>query len=154
MIRTGWRIVPEELAANAFDGEGARLFGGRWNSIGMPMVYAAEHLSLAALEVRVHIDRTSLKKRYKCITFEFDERLMKALPAASLPKHWQQEPPSPSLQAVGDHWLASADSVILAVPSVIIPAEYNFLLNPRHPDFKKVKLGKPRDFSFDYRLFQ
>lgn len=154
MIRTGWRIVPEELAATAFNGEGARLFGGRWNSVGMPMVYAAEHLSLAALEVRVHIDRTSLKKRYKCITFEFDERLMKTLPTDSLPTHWQQEPPPASLQAVGDHWLTSGDSVILAVPSVIIPAEQNYLLNPRHPDFKKVKPGKPTDFSFDYRLFQ
>lgn len=154
MIRTGWRIVPEELAATAFDGEGARLFGGRWNSAGMPVVYAAQHLSLAALEVRVHIERTSMKKRYKCLTFEFDDRLMATLPANSLPKHWQQEPPPPSLQAVGDHWLASADSVILAVPSVIIPTEQNFLLNPRHPDFKKIKVGNLTDFSFDYRLFQ
>ena len=154
MIRTGWRIVPDELAATAFDGEGARLFGGRWNSAGLPMVYAAEHLSLAALEVRVHIDRTSLKKRYQCLTFEFDERLMKVLPASSLPKSWQHEPPPPALQAIGDQWLVSADSVILAVPSVIIPAEHNFLLNPRHPDFKKVKFGNPTDFSFDYRLFQ
>lgn len=153
MIRTGWRIVPEELVATAFDGEGARRFGGRWNSAGMPMIYAAEHLSLAALEVRVHIDRTSMKKPYKCITFEFDDDMMSTLPATSLPKHWRQEPPAPSLQAVGDHWLASAASVVLAVPSVIIPAEHNFLLNPRHPDFKKAKLGKPTAFTFDYRLF-
>ena len=93
MIRTGWRIVPEELAATAFDGEGARLFGGRWNSAGMPVVYAAQHLSLAALEVRVHIERTSMKKRYKCLTFEFDDRLMATLPANSLPKHAETNKP-------------------------------------------------------------
>jgi RES domain-containing protein len=154
MIRTGWRIVPEELVATAFDGEGARLFGGRWNSVGMPMVYAAEHLSLAALEVRVHIDRTSMKKPYKCISFSFDDDLMMTLPAKSLPKLWQQEPPTPALQSMGDRWLASGDSVILAVPSIIIPAEHNFLINPRHPEFKKLKFGKPTDFTFDFRLFQ
>jgi RES domain-containing protein len=79
---------------------------------------------------------------------------MTALPATSLPDHWQQEPPPASLQAVGDRWLASMESVILAVPSVIIPAEQNLLMNPRHPDFKKLKLGKPTAFTFDYRLFR
>lgn len=154
MIRRGWRIVPEEFAATAFDGEGARLFGGRWNSAGMPMVYAAEHLSLAALEVRVHLERTSMKKRYQCIRFDFDERLMMTFPLESLPERWQQEPPPPSLQAAGDHWLASMGSVVLAVPSVIIPAEHNLLINPRHPDFKKIKIGGPEPFSFDFRFFQ
>lgn len=137
MIRTGWRIVPEELAAAAIDGEGARLFGGQWNSVGIPVVYGAEHLSLAALEVRVHIDRMSMKKRYKFITFEFDDELMTTLPASSLPQHWQQDPPSPSLQALDDQWLAAADSVILSVRGVNIPAEHNFLINPRHPDFRR-----------------
>lgn len=154
MIRRGWRIVPEEFAATAFDGEGARLFGGRWNSAGMPMVYAAEHLSLAVLEVRVHLERTSLKKRYQCISFDFDDRLMMTVPQGALPEHWQQEPPPPSLQAVGDHWLSSMGSVVLAVPSVIIPAEHNLLINPRHPDFKRMKIGQPEPFGFDYRLFQ
>jgi RES domain-containing protein len=79
---------------------------------------------------------------------------MKVLPSKSLPKHWQQEPPPRSLQAIGDQWLASADSVILAVPSIIIPSEHNFLLNPRHPDFKKVKPGKASAFTFDFRLLQ
>lgn len=154
MTRTGWRIVLEEQSATAFDGEGARLYGGRWNSIGGPMVYAAEHLSLAALEVRVHIDRTRMRKLYKCFAFEFTETLMTTLPVGALPKEWQQEPPPPSLQAVGDQWVKSADSVILAVPSVIIPGELNFLINPRHPDFKKLKFSKPTDFAFDQRLFQ
>ena len=96
-----------------------------------------------------------MKKLYKCISFRFDDDLMMTLPAKSFPKHWQQGPPTPALQSMGDRWLASGDSVILAVPSIIIPAEHNFLINPRHPDFKKIKLGKqPTDFTFDYRLFQ
>jgi RES domain-containing protein len=153
MIRAGWRIVPENCAATAFDGEGARLYGGRWNSPGVSMVYASEHQSLAALEVRVHIDRTSMRLLYKCFVFRFDEKLMELLPAAALPKDAMQEPPPPSLQLLGDNWVKSGASVILAVPSVIIPKELNYLINPRHPDFAKLKIDKPTNFAFDQRLF-
>jgi len=150
----GWRIVPENQAARAFDGEGARLYGGRWNSVGVAMVYASEHKSLAALEVRVHIDTTKTIKRYHCFAFHFDESLMKVFRAASLPKDWQQEPPPPSLQQLGDAWVKTADCPILAVPSVIIPDERNYLLNPKHPAFAKIKIGKPERFSFDPRLLK
>lgn len=154
MIRTGWRLVPEDQAATAFDGEGARLYGGRWNSAGVPMVYASEHQSLAALEVRVHIDRTRMGMLYKCFVFRFDERFMEVFPIAALPKDATQEPPPPSLQLLGDNWVKSGASVILAVPSVIIAKELNYLINPRHPDFAKLKIEKPTDFAFDRRLFQ
>jgi RES domain-containing protein len=152
--RIGWRIVLDDQAASAFDGEGARLYGGRWNSSGVPMVYASQHQSLAALEVRVHIDRTRMRRLYKCFSFQFYERLMKTLPAGALPKDWLQEPPAPSLQQIGDNWVKSGDSVILAVPSVVIPGELNYLINPKHPDFGKLKIGKPTDFAFDQRLFR
>ena len=152
MTLTGWRIVPEDQAATALDGEGARLYGGRWNSVGVAMVYASEHKSLAALEVRVHINTTRKLKRYKCFTFAFDEKLMKVFPVGSLPRDWQQEPPPPSLQQFGDAWVRAADSPILAVPSVIIPNERNYLLNPKHPEFAKIKVGKSEDFAFDPRL--
>jgi len=75
VIRTGVRLVPADKAATPFDGEGARLYGGRWNSPGVPMVYASEHKSLAALEARVHIDTTKKIKRYKCFAFHFDKKL-------------------------------------------------------------------------------
>jgi RES domain-containing protein len=154
MIRTGWRIVLDAQAATAFDGEGARLCGGRWNSVGVPMVYASEHQSLAALEIRVHIDKTRMRRLYKCFAFQFDEQLMEVFRVGGLPKDWMQEPPPPSLQLLGDNWAKSGASVILAVPSVVIPKELNYLINPKHPDFAKLKIEKPTDFAFDQRLFQ
>jgi RES domain-containing protein len=153
VILTGWRILPADKAATAFDGEGARIYGGRWNPVGVPMVYASEHLSLAALEVRVHIEKTTMRKRYKCFAFRFDDRLIEVFPARNLPKNWMQEPPPPSLQQLGSEWVQSQRSVILAVPSVIIPAERNLLINPNHRDFPKLKIQPPTDFAFDQRLF-
>jgi RES domain-containing protein len=154
VIRAGWRIVPEDQADTSFDGEGARLYGGRWNSVGVSLVYASEHQSLAALEARVHIDKTKMRKLYKCFVFHFDEDLLELFRVGGLPKDWQQEPPPPSLQLLGDNWVKSGASVILAVPSVVIPKELNYLINPKHPDFAKLKIEKPTDFAFDQRLFQ
>lgn len=154
MTLTGWRIVPEDQAATAFDGEGARIYGGRWNSVGVPMVYASEHQSLAALEVRVHIDKTRMRKLHKSFAFHFDEDWMQVFRIGGLPKDWQQEPPSPSLQQLGDDWAASNASVILAVPSGVIPRERNYLINPKHSHFPKLKIEKPTDFLFDPRMFK
>ena len=154
MTLTGWRIVPEDQAATAFDGEGARLYGGRWNSVGVAMVYASQHKSLAALELRVHIDTTKKIKRYQSFGFQFEEDLMEVFRAGALPEDWQQEPPPPSLQQLGDAWVQAATSPILAVPSVIIPDELNYLLNPKHTHFAKIKIGKPTDFAFDPRLLR
>jgi len=151
---TGWRIVLEEHATKAFDGEGAKLFGGRWNSVGVALVYASKHKSLAALETLVHIDATRKRKPYKCFAFHFDQALMEILPAAKLPKNWRQEPPSPSIQQLGDAWVTAATSAILAVPSIVIPEEFNYLLNVKHPDFAKIKIDKPTDFAFDQRLLK
>jgi RES domain-containing protein len=153
VTRTGWRIAPADKSTTAFDGEGARLYGGRWNPIGAPMVYASEHQSLAALEVRVHIDKTRMRKQYKCFAFHFDDDLLQIFPANQMPKDWRQEPPPPSLQRIGGDWLKSMASVVLAVPSVIIPTERNLLINPAHPDFRKLKIQPPTNFVFDYRLF-
>lgn len=150
MIRRGWRLVslPQEIAA--FDGEGARRYGGRWNSAGVPMVYASEHESLAVLEVRVHIAMSGV---YKSFSFDFDEGLMRTLPVQQLPKDWQREPPPVSLQRLGDQWVKAGDSLILAVPSAIVPNELNLLLNPRHPDFTKIDIHTATDLTLDRRLF-
>ncbi|HZV34772.1 MAG TPA: RES family NAD+ phosphorylase, partial [Verrucomicrobiae bacterium] len=104
--------------------------------------------------VRVHIEKTLLRKRYKCFAFRFEERLLQLFDMTALPNDWQEEPPPPSLQSLGDEWAKSGASAILAVPSVIIPKEFNFLVNPRHPDFTKLQIDAPTDFAFDPRLFK
>ena len=150
MKRTGWRLVPAGQSNAAFDGEGARRYGGRWNSVGVPMVYGSEHQSLAVLEVRVHIPMTC---PYKSFAFDFDEAMMQTFPLQQLPKDWQHEPPPLSLQRLGDEWVKAGDSVILAVPSAIVPNELNLLLNPRYPNFAKIDIHAATDFVFDRRLF-
>jgi RES domain-containing protein len=150
-MAAGWRIVPEARAHDAFIGEGAKLYGGRWNSPGVAVVYGSQHKSLAALELLVHRDPRK-PNRFKTFFFQFPESLVEAVLLRDLPKDWRQEPPPPSTQQIGDAWVRESRSAVLAVPSIIIPEELNYLLNPAHSDFKKVTIGKPQDFAFDARL--
>jgi len=147
-----WRIVRETHLAAAFSGEGAAKFGGRWNSRGVAVVYASATRALAALELLVHLNPPVFFK-CKIIGLEFEENLVERMKPADLPADWRMEPPPVSSQRLGDAWVREDRSPVLAVPSVIVPEEFNYLLNPVHPDFKRVKLGKPRDFAFDPRLF-
>lgn len=144
-----WRIVKEKHAATAFSGEGARLFGGRWNSVGVGLVYTSSAQSLAVLESLVHLNPPVLFK-YVAIPVEFDSALVEE--PAALPPDWADQPAPPATQAVGDLWARESRSAVLQLPSVIIPAESNYLLNPTHPDFKKIAIGKPVPFCFDPRL--
>jgi RES domain-containing protein len=146
----GWRIVREEHVATAFTGEGAAKFGGRWNSKGVRVAYASSTLALATLETLVHLNPQE-SFRYKLFHIEFDERL--ALQhSGSLPDDWQAQPAFPSTKRIGDEWARKLLSPILLVPSAIIPQELNLLLNPLHPHFRKIRIGKPVDFTFDSRL--
>jgi len=146
-----WRIVKEKHAATAFSGDGAARTGGRWNSRGVPVVYTSSSKSLAALESLVHLNPPVLFK-YVAIRIQFDDTLIEKVPLNSLTADWQVEPPPPSSKAVGDAWVRQARSAVLALPSVIISGEPNYLLNPAHPDFKEISIGKPERFAFDPRL--
>jgi RES domain-containing protein len=150
-MKSAWRIVKEKHAATAFDGEGAWRFGGRWNSQGTRLIYTSGTLSLAALETLVHLN-PPVPLRYVAILASFDAALMESIPASELPGEWMEEPPPQSTKAIGDQWAKQARSAVLEMPSVIIPTESNFLLNPAHPDFKKIKIGKPVPFAWDPRL--
>ena len=144
-----WRIVKAKHAATAFSGEGARLYGGRWNSPGVSLVYTSGTKALAALESLVHLNPPVIFK-YAAIPIEFDAALVEKVTA--LPADWNDMPAPPSTRAIGDLWAKQARSAVLELPSVIIPGESNYLLNPAHPDFKKIVIGKPEPFSFDPRL--
>ena len=146
-----WRIVREDHRSAAFDGEGAWLFGGRWNSRGTRIVYTSITLSLAALETLVHLN-PPVAFKYVAIPIEFDEALVETVAAMDLPADWNEEPPPPSTAEIGDRWVRESRSAVLKQPSVIISAELNYLLNPGHSDFKRIRIGKPMPFSFDPRL--
>jgi RES domain-containing protein len=150
-MAAGWRIVPEARAHDAFIGEGAKLYGGRWNSPGVSVVYSSQHKSLAALELLVHRDPRT-PNRFKVFFFQFPESLVETVPFRGLPEDWRQEPPPPSTQQLGDAWVRESRSAVMAVPSIIIPEEMNYLVNPAHPDFRKITIGKPQDFAFDARF--
>jgi RES domain-containing protein len=152
LIVSAWRIVQERHAAQAFNGEGARLFGGRWNSPGVAVVYAAGSRALAALELLVHLDSPRVLKTFVLCRVEFDEGMTRTLEPGEIPKNWRADPVPRSTQAAGDAWIKEGGSAVLRVPSVIVPEEWNYLLNPKHPDFSKIQVRQPSPFDFDPRL--
>jgi RES domain-containing protein len=151
-MATGWRNVKSRYASTAFDGEGARLYGGRWNSPGTRMVYTSSTISLAVLEVLVHLQEASLLSSYSLISADFDDALVERLERSRLPDGWRTYPAPSDLQRIGDEWVWSQRSALLEVPSVIVVRESNYLLNPAHPDFSSVVIGEPEPFTFDVRL--
>jgi len=147
-----WRIVRAARVKSAFTGEGARIYGGRWNSRGIAVIYVSEHESLAALELLVHVTPLPPDERYLSFRLEWDDKLTERFPVKNLPLHWNAEPPDFQTMEIGDEWVRAGKSVALSVPSVLSASEMNFLLNPRHPDFKKIKISQPVEYRFDSRL--
>src|SRR3712207_4540308 len=151
-MATGWRIVKSRYASTAFDGEGARLYGGRWNSPGTRMVYTLSTISLAVLEVLVHLQEASLLSSYSLISADFDDALVERLARSRMPDGWRIYPAPSELQRIGDEWVRSQRSAVLEVPSVIVDRESNYLLNCAHPNFSSVVIGEPEPFTCDERL--
>jgi RES domain-containing protein len=145
-----YRIVQERWASTAMDGEGARLYGGRWNPTGLSAVYLAESRALAALEILVHAPREALRLEWRIIKVEVPDDWIKV--AKKLPDDWREQPTSIGAQRYGGEWLRSDEGVALRLPSVIIPQESSLLLNPRHINARELKISSPEVFSFDPRL--
>lgn len=143
--------MKETHAPIAFSGEGAAKFGGRWNSRGVKMVYTSSTQSLAVLETLVHLN-PPMDLRYVTFELTLDESGVTPLELGTLPRDWRQAPPSPGTQSLGDRWVQSNSSVVLAVPSVVVPGEKNYLLNPAHPGFSKIRISQPTPFALDARL--
>ncbi len=147
-----WRLSSFPSADRTFDGEGARLFPGRWNDEGVPVVYTSEHLSLAVVELFVHLEPRHLKRAYYAFSVEVDERLLETLGASRLPQNWKAEETPASTRALGSAWARAGRTLGLVVPSAVVPGERNVILNPRHAAFADVKIDGPSRFAFDPRM--
>ena len=146
-----WRLVAGRHAATAMTGEGAALFGGRWNPPGRRMVYTADSLALATVELSVHI--TGGRVKYVAIQFEIADHLVDALEVADLKKSWATS--ETGTRRVGEAWLDSRRSAALSVPSVLVDArsgERNVLLNPLHPAASSLRELQRFDVVLDERL--
>lgn len=149
-----WRICRKRHAGGAFSGEGARLYGGRWNTPGVPMVYASSSLALAALELFVHLEPNLQPDDLVSIAALLPEgEPALRLKADQLPKGWQTDDFAP-LRTLGDDWIRERSSLALEVPSAALPMECNVLVNPLHPAIAEVKVDSPQPFQFDARMFR
>jgi RES domain-containing protein len=149
-----WRICRRRYATRAASGEGARLYGGRWNSRGIPVVYASTSLALAAIETFVHLEPNLRPNDLVFVEGQIPDSIdVEKLDLKSLPPHWHQTRDE-SLHRFGDEWIRTSRTVALLVPSAAIHAEWNILLNPAHSDFSKIKFGAPEPFDFDLRMFR
>lgn len=135
----------------AFDGEGARRQSGRWNVDGVPVIYTAGSLSLAVLEVLAHSDASLLPEDLVYVEALIPASI-KIATLPEIPEDWQENPAPNSTKALGQKWVQEATSAVLAVPSTLVPIETNYLLNPAHKDFKKIRMQPPMKFNFDPRL--
>ncbi|HUO85405.1 MAG TPA: RES family NAD+ phosphorylase [Thermoanaerobaculia bacterium] len=147
-----WRIIKSRYADTAFDGEGARRSGGRWNSPGRALIYTSSTLSLAVLEIFVHLRNKEILSAYSVIPARVPAGLIQDL--GDLPENWRTYPAPPALQLLGDAWIESGSSAALRVPSAIVESEYNYLLNPAHGRFGEIEIGSPRPFAIDPRLLR
>lgn len=146
-----WRLTKPDHAPG-LDGEGARLWGGRWNSPRVAMVYTASSLALATLELLVHLPpamrRTGGLPRLMAVGLDVPDDLISTFDAASLPPDYG----IPDCRAAGDAWINGATTVALAVPSRVIAREMNILLNPLHAGMATVQIALQEEFQFDDRL--
>ncbi len=153
MSRRVWRITHRDYKDSAFTGEGAKLFGGRFNSEGIPLVYTSGSLSLTILEIFVqNNDRDYFKN---CIFFYADlaEELIFKPDPKDFPADWNQVPHGQTSQQFGDKWISGRKSLVMQVPSVVVPVEFNFVINPHHPDFHHISYREFNLVAFDERLF-
>ncbi|MGF7073603.1 RES family NAD+ phosphorylase [Mucilaginibacter sp. R-33] len=138
--------------ATDLSGTGARLYGGRWNSEGKPMLYLASSRSLAVLEVLVHLDPLIIPGNYCLTEIEVPDSKIITVEVEQLPADWRDITGPVILRELGDAFLKKQEYLLMKVPSSIVPAEFNYLLNPLHSDAFNIKLLKREPFSFDRRL--
>jgi RES domain-containing protein len=147
-----WRLALPAHAA--LDGEGARQYGGRWNSKGLRAVYTSGHLSLAALELLAHLHPDEIPRELRAFEIDVPDNLpVTKVNVASLPPDWQL-PEHEACKQIGDDWLIRGATPVLAVPSALIPAELNYVINPRHRDASSIAVVATEPFEFNPRVLR
>jgi RES domain-containing protein len=148
-----WRIA--SAAHAAFDGDGARRYGSRWTPKGLPAVFASATLSLAALERFVHTDPDLEPPDLIAVAVDIATGIaIEALAVVDLPSDWRTYPAPLALATRGERWFRQSRAAVLSVPSVVIPHERNFVLNPAHTDFASLTIHPPEPFCFDPRMWK
>jgi RES domain-containing protein len=134
---------------------GAALRGARWNSVGVELIYTASNRSLAMAEVAVHLTLATLPPDYRMLTIEVpDDVAVLQLETNDLPVNWNVFPPLRSSQSVGDQFVREGQICVLRIPSVVTKGDYNFLINPYHADFQRIRMVNSEPFPFDKRIFK
>lgn len=151
-------MIVYRLARQAFihdlSGYGAEKTGGRWNSKGRPVLYTAASRALAMVEVAVHVPLGIIPVSYCIASLDIPEKAIFKLDIKDLPASWNSNPFIKATQLIGDNFLRQAENLVLQVPAASVNGDFNYLINPRHPDFSKVKLKSVDPFEFDVRLFK
>ena len=147
-----WRLTRAAYASDPLSGRGAAIAGNRWNSPGTRVAYTATSRALAALEMLVHVTRETVPPHMVFLPVDVPDPLVRE--AGSIPGDWADLPFGPNARRFGDRWVSAGRSLGLLVPSVVVPAERNLLINPLHRAFGRVRIGPPEPFAFDRRLIR
>lgn len=143
--------IARSLYAEDLSGTGARMVGGRWNTKGIALLYTAESRALAAMELAVRVDFSRKPKDLIMITIHVPDKA-KIIEPETLPEDWHQFPHRALTRALGDAFVMDAKALVFKVPSAVVKGDYNYLINPQHPDFKHVRIVHTTPFDFDDRL--
>ena len=142
------------MFADDLTGNGARLTGGRWNSKGLPLVYTSSSRALCTAEVAVHVPLGILPHDYSIITIAVPDTVsFQVFDYKKLPQAWSRFPYDPLTQSIGDNFIKAGKDAIFKVPSAVVQGDFNYLINPMHPDIKKVKIKSIESYKWDKRLF-
>ncbi|WP_416438613.1 RES family NAD+ phosphorylase [Phnomibacter sp. MR] len=141
--------------ATPLSGRGAALYGARWNSVGIEMIYTAGNRSLAMAEVAVHLSVANMPSDFQMITIDIPDGVSTMqLKESHLPVGWNQFPHHSATQKMGDQFVLDNKYCVCKVPSAVTKGDYNWLINPNHKDFSQIQIISIEDFPFDARLFK
>ncbi len=147
--------LSKEKYSNELSGKGASRSGNRWNSKGTEIVYTSESRALAMAEVAVHLTVATLPSDFVMMEIEIpDSMKIEEINIEDLPGNWNIHPPVPGTQKIGDKFIDALEQCVLKVPSAVVQGDFNYLLNPHHKDFKKIKIVEITKFPFDKRIFE